>query len=414
LQTERTWLGKFGRLGGMNLAWTIVALGAPVAPLHNDDRSEQAERADVGASARLRHEAADSAALAHSSGGLTLGIDVYASYEPADDVTVFGQVEAVIDLAGRYDDGEGAPEMRPVIADPGRVSVDQFFVEYRPPAASLRLGRQRILHGEQRFVGAADFRQTGQSFDALRAQFSAPLGGTIDLSYIAAIKRPLGPRGDDATTSGTGLLATAEVSTPIGTLAAFGYALDFSNAPGRPRMQGGRSTTYGIAIDGERGDSAFSVEWSASFAVQYDRPSRTAARYVKTQLGTRRSGGSVSVRYERLGGGAAPFSTPLGTNHAFQGFAGVFLTTPPDGVEDLSVNLGSPPVDALGLSRIAVRGSLHDFGAADTRQHYGREFDLALFASWRGYRLSIERAGYRSDGFGADLTRWWLTATRRF
>jgi len=56
---------------------------------------------------------------------------------------------------------------------------------------------------------------------------------------------------------------------------------------------------------------------------------------------------------------ARAFQTPLGTNHAFQGWADRFLITPGDGIEDLFVTLS---VKFLGANFVAM---WHDFSSSN-------------------------------------------------
>lgn len=370
---------------------------------------------DTGLALRLRYETAESGAFPDQSEALTLRAAAFASWEPVSRVTLLGEVEAVAAIAGSYDNGEDAPEPRPVIADPGAITLNRLFAEFRPvDGASVKVGRQRIAHGEERFVGAIGFRQSDQTFDAARVEAAGPFGTTLDVAYLDAIKRPLGVRGTDDRLDGDGLLIKVEMPSPAGTVTGFRYDLDFADGAGIPRLQGGRSETLGVGIDGRRGEGSVSISWSGAYARQRDDVTDTTARYSKAQIAAHHRGGFLDVRYERLGDGAAPFSTPLGTNRAFQGHADVFLVTPPEGIEDFSIGFRTPPRDAVGLSRIAFGGRYHRFDPAGDGGRYGDEWDLILSARRAGFLMSVERAAYRADGFGVDLTRWWVTVARKF
>ena len=65
------------------------------------------------------------------------------------------------------------------------------------------------------------------------------------------------------------------------------------------------------------------------------------------------------------------FTTPLGTLHKFQGWADKFLTTPPNGLEDLYAN-ASVNLKGVGvLDTLAFVVSYHDYNAEAVSADYG-------------------------------------------
>src|SRR5579872_2637454 len=78
--------------------------------------------------------------------------------------------------AGHYNDTINGRTAFPVIGDPDMAAVNQLQLEYRaaitPAAAAANrrdldivAGRQRIILGDQRFIGNAGWRQHEQTFD---------------------------------------------------------------------------------------------------------------------------------------------------------------------------------------------------------------------------------------------------------
>ena len=63
------------------------------------------------------------------------------------------------------------------------------------------------------------------------------------------------------------------------------------------------------------------------------------------------------------------FTTPLATLHKFQGWADKFLTTPPNGIEDMYVNAIVNLKGVGALDTLALLLSYHDY---DARADHGR------------------------------------------
>ena len=81
----------------------------------------------------------------------------------------------------------------PVIADPDGSDLNQMYFDYSSsPDWKFRLGRQRILLDNQRFVGGVGWRQNQQPFAAFRLTTTA-LGNTkFFYSYLGQVKRIFG------------------------------------------------------------------------------------------------------------------------------------------------------------------------------------------------------------------------------
>lgn len=394
----------------MIYAWAIAtALGTACASSVAQDPS-----IDTTGGIRIRYETAESASAARQSDALTMRTSVGATWEPARRWSLSAEVETVTLLTGRYDDGEGPPEARPVIPDPEFVGLNQLHVDLRPTdGSSVRVGRQLISHADERFVGSIGFRQNDQSFDAARLEMQ--IGSAFaDISYVGAIQRPLGLRGGDERLEGDAVLAKIDFPTPIGTVSGFSYHLDFADGRGNPALQGSRSHIHGLRIAGQRGPSALSASWELAAARQHDIPTGSESTYHQAQFALKRHGASVDIRFEELGDGVAPFATPLGTNRAFQGHADVFLATPTEGIRDRSVGVRTAARDVGVFKRVRLAGRYHVFDPAGAGQRYGDELDFIASATLLNARVSLERAAYHADGFDGDVTRWWATFSRSF
>ena len=124
-----------------------------------------------------------------------------------------------------------------------------------------------------------------------------------------------------------------------------------------------------------------------------------------------------TLALERLDGdGVQAFQTPLATLHAFQGWADVFLTTPPNGLRDVSATI-SYTVTRPPLGRSAVlTAAWRDFQDADASVRYGRELDvsarLTLDARWA---LEVKAAHFDGSQVAfADRDKVWAAVDYRF
>jgi len=87
----------------------------------------------------------------------------------------------------------------PVVADPKGPDLNQLYLDYSASAqAKLRLGRQRIVLDNHRFIGDVGWRQNIQTFDGLGYTFTGWKNTEVFYSYITAVQRIFGnlvPRG---------------------------------------------------------------------------------------------------------------------------------------------------------------------------------------------------------------------------
>jgi hypothetical protein len=128
---------------------------------------------------------------------------------------------------------------------------------------------------------------------------------------------------------------------------------------------------------------------------------------------------SVGLKYdyERLkgDGGVKAFQTPLGTNHAFQGFADRFLVTPGDGIQDHFVTLSAK------ISGFQFSANYHRFVSDRDNYTYGEEWNVLAERPFSNHFLvGLKWADYHADrnamnisrnlatGQAFDLTRFWV------
>ncbi len=172
--------------------------------------------------------------------------------------------------------------------------------------------------------------------------------------------------------------------------------------------------------------------YTAEYAHQSDyqeNPNDIDVDYWLAEAGVSTSpGGFVSaitakVSYEILGGdgGVSSLQTPLGTNHAFQGWADRFLITPGDGIQNLFLTLKAT---VGGATAMVV---YHDLRSDHDGYDYGSEWDLLLEKPfYEHYTVGLKYAAYDADrnamnlarnavaGQAFDLTKVWAYLQVRF
>ncbi|MEO1252643.1 MAG: alginate export family protein [Pseudomonadota bacterium] len=368
---------------------------------------------------RLRFEHARSDAFENDSNALTLRgkLSVEAPLGRRAWVLVEGEGNARI--AGVYDDLVGPRLDRPAIADPDGVELNRFVLGARLGNRSqIRIGRQKLSLDDERFLGAVAFRQNDQTYDAVSLATAPSEDFSFEAGYIRRANRILGRRNPAGVFRGDSYYLNASAVTPVGRITAFHYAFDLDDRTASPDALINSSASTGVRLNGSRRRDEFGVNWEASYAVQRDfadNPIDYEAQYFLIGAGVEIDRFAITLRREELGAGdGRAFQTPLGTLHAFQGAADLFLTTPADGIVDHSVTAAYSFGDFGAVRGVNVFVRRHWFDAERIDQDYGREWNLGVRAKIAGLQASLVYAGYAADQFAADEERLWVTASKKF
>jgi hypothetical protein len=337
--------------------------------------------------------------------------------------SVLAEAQGVLAIIGDYYDGLHGAATRPLIADPQNVALYRAQLQYKTKALTVTAGRQRIGLDDDRFVDTALFRQSAQTYDAVRVEWTGVPKLRADVTYAWSVRTVWGIDGIGArqqAVSGDNVFANLGYTTPIGTVTGYAYLVDQDEAA----VQGFRlsSQTYGAKIQGSRalGKKA-KLSYQASFARQSDyhrNPNHYSADYYLLDAMLDFSGFKAGAGYEVMGAdkGAAftSFQFPVGSGFRYRGWAGKFVPNPPDGVRDLYGTLGYG-VPKLGkLSAITLQATWHRFESDRLVRHYGNELDLLASAKLGKYTLSVRYAGYDADRFATDTRKLWLQADWAF
>lgn len=304
---------------------------------------------------------------------------------------------------------------RPVVADPKGTDLNQAFIGYRGwDNAEIRLGRQRINRGDQRFIGGVGWRQNEQTYDAATVAYSPNDRWNIYYGYIHQVNRIFGPESGAPAADLSGQTHLLDVDYRVSdaiVVTGFAYRIDLDEgAPGlwnRTLGAGIKGTlplrdshklSYGLVVAAQSETGSNPVDYTASFL-------RAHASYAFDGI-------TLVAGLERLDGSDQPgaaFKTPLATLHKFQGWADKFLTTPTAGIEDLYLGATLP---LLGGSMTMM---YHNFGAETGGGDYGSEINVS-FSRKLGERYGFlaKAAAYDADEFATDTTKLWLMFTASF
>jgi len=391
----------------------LVCNGLPGALFAAESRAGDA--LSLAADFRYRAESVDLADAAEDALASTLRSRLTLAGKPATGLSWVVEVDDVrVVGAERYNSTGNGQTQYPVVADPEGTDLNRAALAWEHTDVSLRAGRQRIVHGSERFVGGVAWRQNEQTYDGLRGQWQLSDTTSLDVSYVASVRRIFGP--DDgaqpASWDGDSLFLRA-VWHPTDDieLRPFAYRLDVNaDADFAPPVTVDNSTdTVGIEADWSVGP----LTVRGAYARQWDHADSTlnyAANYSLAQGVYSFGTVQVEITREVLGSDRnTGFRTPLATLHKFQGWADVFLNTPEDGIEDISLAFQG------GVENLTWRVVGHRFAAERGSAGYGHEFDIDV--SWQmNERLSFQ---FRFAAFDAnsaaarqyqDVRKAWLIA----
>lgn len=291
----------------------------------------------------------------------------------------------------------------PVVADPEGTDINQAHLKFSRDNFSAAVGRQRIVHNDQRFVGGVAWRQNEQTFDGYRFMYQGEKF-ELDYAYTFNINRIFGPSGDNADLHGRFHLANSKFRlNPEHKFAVYFYGLDYDTASSNS------SRTLGIDYKGKAGV----LDWTLRYARQSDagdNPTDYDADFYLAEIGMMFGRLKVSAGYEVLGSDSGQgFMTPLATLHKFQGFADKFLSTPDNGIQDTYVKLST---QAEGYNMVL---SWHDFSADEGGGDYGSELNLVVSKKLhKHFNALLKYADYSADDYATDTSKFWLMGVMSF
>lgn len=325
--------------------------------------------------------------------------------------SVLAEGEGALALADDYNDTNAGNGVEPfaIIADPANLELNRLQLQYKTAPLTVTIGRQRINLDDQRFVGSAGWRQSEQTFDAVRAEGvlgPVKLDATYSNSQRTVFGADAGPR--ESFDGDFIFVGAGGVAGPV-TIKAFGYLLNFEDAI----QFANSSDTFGLRATMEIPLAGHApITAAASYARQTDagsNPGNYAADYVAIDLSTVAAGFTVNAGYELLGSdNGRSFQTPLATLHKFNGWADAFLTTPALGLQDAYVSVGRRFPTVTSLPGLNVSVAWHSFSSDVGGVHYGDEWNAQIGYKPGKFGVVAKYANYEADGFSVDVQKIWL------
>ena len=356
--------------------------------------------------------------------------------------SIQGDFDQVWLIGGNYNSTRNGKTTYPVIADPAMTALNRLQLTYASDYdTKFVVGRQRILIGNQRFIGNSGWRQHEQTFDALSAVNTSIPDLTLTYAYLYRINRVNGP--DLPSPSNTAAAATGQANyfksdsnildgvytgVPGLRLEGYGFLLNLSSPsyaslPAQQTATAKLSTqTYGLRADYSLPlAEEIGAKLTGEFANQTNYASNPLTFNLNYYLG------EASITYQGIkgvagyevleGNGTIGFSTPLATLHIFNGWADMFLTTPVNGLKDLYFQASYPlPADAIGMKSFTPSVVYHSYATDHLDAGIGSEWDaqgelvvdanLSLLAKYANYQGS----GVAFGGFADKSIVWMQTA----
>jgi alginate export protein len=301
-----------------------------------------------------------------------------------------------------------------VVADPAdRHELNRLWVKFNGiPDTEIKGGRQRIKLDDDRFIGNVGWRQMEQTYDAVMVTNSSVKDLTVKAGYIGRVRNIFS--------------LTDNVDAPFvnvnykmgafGNAIGYGYWLDYRDDPA---TFANSSQTYGVRFIGSpKVNDDVSLHYTAEYSYQQDYGSNKADYQVDRYNfmgGITVFGVTVKGAIEQQDGkDGSSFRTPLGTNHAFQGWADRFLVTPATGLRDVNATVATKVAGAKLM--FVYHNFQDDVGSFD----YGDEYDLLVTKKFgKHYSLLAKYAYYDGDSsapgaFKNDTQKLWLQANVSF
>jgi hypothetical protein len=289
----------------------------------------------------------------------------------------------------------------PTVADPDNTDINQLYLDFSGvPGTKIRLGRQSVKLDNVRFIGNVEFRQVMQVFDGVALTNTSLPDTEVYLAYFDRVKQVSTKLRQDNTT----IAHVAYKLNPTATLTGYAYLYDQEHVAATADNS---TRTLGLRADGSHKiNDQWKLLYTAEYAKQDDYKGGSSLidnHYYRIGGGVGYGNWQLRVDQELLSGnsGGKAFQTPLGTNHLFQGWADLFLTTPNEGVRDTFITAGGKLFDVNLLAEYHWIDSDRDFrtpAGVLTGSSYGKELDLSAGYSYgKNWSGKVEYARFTED-----------------
>lgn len=351
---------------------------------------------------RARYEGVDDKSKAFYADAYTTRVRLGYETPQYMGFSLLAEMDAVLDLNAQFNSTRNGKTIYPTVADPEMAALNRLQLSYVSDVdTSLVVGRQRILLGDQRFVGNAGWRQHEQTFDAASVTNTSLPGLTASYAYLDRVNRVYGPSAPVPATGPTGafhcdchILDLSYSGISNLTIEGFGLLLDIAQNNG-PKLTKFAISKLSTETFGARGEYKMPLVagFTADLIGTYAHQSNYRENPVSADLNYWRGEGSLgfadvtaTVGYEGMeGSGKLGFSTPLATTHLYDGWADMFLNTPANGLSNFYVKgsySAAPVARMLHVSSVTATVVHRDFATDLTNGNpdhgLGTEWDEAL------------------------------------
>jgi hypothetical protein len=301
-----------------------------------------------------------------------------------------------------------------MVADPESASVHQGYLEYVGiPGTVLKAGRQEIGLDDHRLISNADWRQQGQSFDAVTLTNTSAPGLTL---LAGAVSRVLTLAGTLLDLDRLVLLQADWRGIESHLIGLHAYLLD--SPGGQPTDRD--SATYGARFTGNlpAADYALDYHVQSSFADSKQDGGSMLNAFAAAKFGGLRAGLGYSL-ISGADGDNHPFDTLFSTAHAHNGWADLFVSTNGGGLANGLVDTYALVGGDHGGWR--WEASFHQFNQETRNEPYGSEIDVVASAPLAsGLTGLVKAALYTADSANetgsaaADKTVYWARLDYKF
>jgi Alginate export len=316
--------------------------------------------------------------------------------------------QAIVD---DYNAGPAAARVHPYeprkssIFDPENNELNQLYAQYVGFDTTVKVGRQKLIYDNACFVGDVGWRQNQQTYDGITLSNTSISGLTANYAYVDRVNRIFGADADgvfDDTTANIHLFNASYTGIKTLTLGAYAYLMDFQEK-GSEKWD---NNTYGISAK-EALSGGLTLYGELAYQQDAgnlnDKDGYYAHFYASQAIGKH----TLMAGVESLGDGV---QTPLGTVHAFDGYADSTDTRRIDGTHggltDTYVSYAMPIFWGMKWTNVA-----HIFGSNSITNTEGFGYDSVLAKKFDDHFTAIAKLGY-FDSANESKVNGYATTTR--
>lgn len=371
----------------------------------------------TGINVRARYEGVDKDNLLKNANALTARLRLNYRTGEWQGWSAFAEYDHVFHVVRDFNAGGGTtPDKEGVyqtVADPKGSDLNQLYLDYSVSEDwKLRIGRQRVLLDNQRFVGGVGWRQNEQTYDAFAVSSSEIPKTALTYAYVGQVRRIFGQTSAAGSMNVDTHLLNAKVTlNDSWSVTPYYYYIDNQDAAATS------TGTLGARFAGNVKVGEGKIALVAELATQSDagnNPVSFDADYAHlSALWSMENGLSLGLGYESLGTDSSNFEsfrTPLATLHAFQGWADMFLSTPDAGIDDLYLTA------KFKAGNWNLTGVYHDFSAETGSFDFGTELDVSAGTKIsKNYGLLFKGAFFSTDSLSyVDTSKFWIMFTANY